>query len=66
MKPDAIKFASELPKTRNAKVMRRLIRAVVLTSADQAGAPSPAPAPSLGDLSALDNPQALEAVRRAR
>jgi acetyl-CoA synthetase len=63
MKPEAIKFARELPKTRNAKIMRRLIRAVYLTShAD--GAPASATA-ALGDVSALDNARALDAVREA-
>jgi acetyl-CoA synthetase len=38
MKPEAVKFARELPKTRNAKVMRRLIRAAYLSAADEGGA----------------------------
>ena len=65
MKPDAIRFVAELPKTRNAKVMRRLIRAVYLTSHPDA-LPDGATPPALGDVSALDNPRALDAVRAAR
>ena len=51
LKPDAVKFVGDLPKTRNAKVMRRIIRAAYLGD-------------ELGDLSALENPQAVEEVRR--
>jgi len=64
MKPEAIKFVTVLPKTRNAKIMRRLIRAVYLTSHPGA-LPAGTPAPALGDVSALDNPAALDAVRAA-
>jgi acetyl-CoA synthetase len=64
MKPDAVKFVAELPKTRNAKVMRRLIRAVYLTSHPGA-LPEGHAAPALGDVSARDNPRALDAVRAA-
>ncbi|MDX2005427.1 MAG: AMP-binding protein [Meiothermus sp.] len=52
LKPERILFVSDLPKTRNAKVMRRVIRAAFL---DQ-------PA---GDLSALENPSAVEVIRDA-
>ena len=62
MKPEAVRFVAELPKTRNAKVMRRLIRAVYLTSHPGA-LPDGTPPPALGDVSALDNPRALDAVR---
>ncbi len=47
-KPKAVKFVSQLPKTRNAKIVRRLIRATYLGQRD------------LGDLSNLENPEALE------
>jgi acetyl-CoA synthetase len=47
--PHAIEFVPDLPKTRNAKVMRRIIRAAYL------GEP-------LGDISALENPKAVEAI----
>jgi acetyl-CoA synthetase len=50
MKPDAIEFVADLPKTRNAKVMRRVLRAAYL------GEPA-------GDLSSLENPQAVASIR---
>jgi acetyl-CoA synthetase len=49
--PSKIYFVSALPKTRNAKVMRRVIRAAYL--GDDAG-----------DLSALENPQVIEEIRQ--
>lgn len=51
LKPEVVNFVGDLPKTRNAKVMRRVIRAAYL---DQ----------EAGDLSALENPQSLEEIRR--
>ncbi len=51
--PRAILFVTDLPKTRNAKVMRRMIRAAYL------GQPA-------GDTSSLVNPQAVEEISRAR
>jgi acetyl-CoA synthetase len=48
--PSKIHFISALPKTRNAKVMRRVIRAAYLGE-------------DAGDLSALENPQAVEEVK---
>ena len=48
--PSLIHFVSALPKTRNAKVMRRVIRAAYLGE-------------DPGDLSALENPNALEEIR---
>ncbi len=50
--PEQIKFVRELPKTRNAKIVRRAIRAVALGQEP-------------GDLSNVENPQALEAIARA-
>ena len=50
--PSKIHFVSALPKTRNAKVMRRVIRAAYLGE-------------DAGDLSALENPQAIEEIRIA-
>ena len=50
--PRDVLFVADLPKTRNAKVMRRLIRAAYL------GEP-------LGDTSALENPGAVAAIRPA-
>ncbi len=53
LKPREIKFVKALPKTRNAKVMHRVIRAAYL---DQ----------PLGDLSSLENPATVDAIRNAR
>ncbi|HEX2349735.1 MAG TPA: acetate--CoA ligase [Ktedonobacterales bacterium] len=50
LKPESVLFVSQLPKTRNGKVLRRLIRARHLGKAD------------LGDLSSLESPDALEAI----
>jgi len=50
--PEQVKFVKELPKTRNAKILRRAIRAVALGQEP-------------GDLSNLENPQALEEIARA-
>ena len=47
--PSRIHFVSALPKTRNAKVMRRVIRAAYLGE-------------DAGDLSSLENPQAVEEI----
>ncbi len=52
LKPREIKFTTALPKTRNAKVMRRVIRATYLGE-------------DPGDLSSLENPDTVEAIRRA-
>ena len=51
--PKGILFVDDLPKTRNAKVMRRMIRASYLGL-------------ELGDTSSLVNPQAVEEIRRAK
>lgn len=50
--PKAILFVSDLPKTRNAKVMRRMIRAAYLGQ-------------ELGDTSSLVNPDAVEEIKKA-
>jgi acetyl-CoA synthetase len=52
LRPEVLKFLDDLPKTRNAKIMRRIIRAAYLNR-------------DPGDLSALENPQSVEAVRNA-
>jgi len=52
-RPERILFVRELPKTRNAKIMRRVIRAKYL-NADP------------GDLSSLENPQAVDEIGRAQ
>lgn len=51
--PKAVLFVSDLPKTRNAKVMRRMIRAAYLGE-------------ELGDTASLVNPEAVEEIKRAR
>ena len=51
--PKSILFVSDLPKTRNAKVMRRMIRSAYLGQEP-------------GDTSSLVNPQAVEEIRKAR
>ena len=50
LKPDAVRFVDRLPKTRNGKVMRRVIRAIC-TGKDP------------GDLSALEDTGALDQLR---
>jgi acetyl-CoA synthetase len=52
LRPEVLRFLDDLPKTRNAKIMRRIIRAAYLNQ-------------DPGDLSALENPQSVEAVRNA-
>jgi len=51
--PERVVFVPDLPKTRNAKIMRRLIKAAYLGE-------------EMGDTQALENPESLEAIRRAR
>ncbi|MHB8717988.1 MAG: AMP-binding protein [Candidatus Dormibacteria bacterium] len=53
LQPKAIHAVAELPRTRNAKVLRRLVRAAYLDT-------------ELGDLSSLENPSALEAISAVR
>jgi len=53
LKPEKILFARELPKTRSAKIMRRVIRATYLGK-------------EAGDLSSLENPSAVKAVAEAQ
>ena len=50
LKPKQVHFVLDLPKTRSAKVMRRLIRAGYLCKAT-------------GDTSGLENPEALDPIR---
>jgi len=52
-RPSAVRFTDALPKTRNAKVLRRAVRAAALGQ-------------NAGDLSALEDPAALEAVEGSR
>ncbi len=53
LRPKAIAFVQDLPKTRNGKVMRRVIRAAYLDEPP-------------GDLSSLENPQAVDEIRLSR
>ena len=50
--PKRVLFVRELPKTRNAKIMRRVIKAKYLGK-------------DLGDTSSLENPSAVEEIGRA-
>ncbi len=52
-RPKAVTFVPELPKTRNLKIMRRVIRAAWLGQ-------------DPGDLSSLVNPESVDAIRAAR
>jgi acetyl-CoA synthetase len=50
--PSQIRFVTELPKTRSAKILRRAIKAKVVGE-------------DPGDLSSLENPSALEAIEKS-
>ena len=52
LKPGFIRFCTSLPKTRNAKVMRRVIQAIYLDK-------------DLGDVSSLEDPASIESIRNA-
>jgi len=54
LRPETVRFVPDLPKTRNAKILRRVIRAAYLGTDD------------LGDLSALENPDAVEQIKELR
>jgi acetyl-CoA synthetase len=54
LRPKTIRFVTDLPKTRSAKIVRRVIRAKYLGQAD------------LGDLSSVENPQAIDEITKAR
>jgi len=53
LRPKRVLFVRDLPKTRNAKIMRRVIRARYLGV-------------DLGDTSSLENPQAVDEIGKAR
>ncbi len=53
LRPKAVYEVAQIPKTRNAKVMRRLIRAAYLEQ-------------PLGDTSALENPESLDLIAHTR
>jgi acetyl-CoA synthetase len=52
-RPRDVRFVRQLPKTRSGKVVRRLIRSRLLGKTE------------LGDLSTLDNPEALDDITKA-
>jgi acetyl-CoA synthetase len=51
LRPERVVLVDDLPRTRNAKIMRRVIRAAWLGI-------------DAGDLTALENPAAVEAIAR--
>ncbi len=51
-RPAAVRFVSDLPRTRSAKIMRRVVKALVVGS-------------DPGDLTSLENPESLEEIRRS-
>ncbi len=53
LKPERVLFTRDLPKTRSAKIMRRVVRAAYLGR-------------DPGDVSSLENPDAVKAVSEAR
>jgi acetyl-CoA synthetase len=53
LRPAAVHFVAELPRTRNAKILRRVVRAVHLGQEP-------------GDVSALENPSSLDAIAATR
>jgi acetyl-CoA synthetase len=53
LRPKAVRFIRQLPKTRNGKILRRLIRGAYLGVTD------------LGDTSSLEDPLSLDEVRAA-
>jgi acetyl-CoA synthetase len=48
-RPALVQWVGDLPRTRSAKIMRRVVKAVALGS-------------DVGDLSSLENPESLEAI----
>jgi len=53
LKPERVAFVSDLPKTRNGKIMRRVIRARYIQA-------------PLGDLTGLEDPAVVEGIGHAR
>ncbi|MDI3298110.1 MAG: AMP-binding protein [Bacillota bacterium] len=52
LRPEEVRFTREIPRTRNGKLLRRLVRRLRLGE-------------ELGDTSSLENPSAVEAIREA-
>ncbi len=53
-RPEDVRFVSDLPKTRSAKIVRRVIKMRYLGETE------------LGDLSSIENPEAIEEIARSR
>ncbi len=53
LRPERVVFVDDLPRTRNAKIMRRVIRAAWLGT-------------SPGEISSLENPAAVDVIARSR
>ena len=53
LRPDEVMFVDALPKTRSGKIVRRIIRAKYLGE-------------DIGDLSSIENPDAVEGIARAK
>ena len=53
LRPDEVRFVADLPRTRNAKILRRVVRGAYLGTSD------------LDDLSALENPAAIETIKQS-
>ncbi|OUM92058.1 AMP-binding protein [Parageobacillus thermoglucosidasius] len=53
LKPKSVYFVDDLPKTRSAKIMRRVIRSAFLNL-------------ELGDLSSLENPESVNLIKNLR
>jgi acetyl-CoA synthetase len=53
LRPKAVHFVTDLPRTRNAKILRRVVKSVYIGK-------------DPGDLSSLENPSALAAIGATR
>ena len=53
-RPEDVRFVDDLPKTRSAKIVRRVIKKRYLGETD------------LGDLSSIENPDAIEGIAHSR
>ncbi len=53
-RPEDVRFVDDLPKTRSAKIVRRVIKKSYLGETE------------MGDLSSIENPEAIEGIARSR
>ena len=53
LRPEEVWFVADLPKTRTAKIVRRVVRAVYLDK-------------ELGDTSSIENPDAIAGIKKAQ